>query len=328
MDADIEGHNLTKTAWAPARDGTTFLSAIIIANPVSGSFIQHYAHKLDETLTFLRQRGWKVDLQITKAAGEAQQLAHEAVAQHADLVIAAGGDGTIHDIIQELAGSETALAVLPYGTINVWAREIGIPLDIADAREVLLNGQMRNIDLGRFNGRYFLLMAGIGIDGEVTQVVEKKPIKRLGALGYLLTATWLGLGYPSFQARLRINNKRPLKLRALQIIVGNTQLYGGAVKFTWEAKCDDGLLDVCVVRKRSMLGRIVMALDFILRREKRNQWIRYYTVTALEISTRQPVAIQVDGEPAGSTPARFTIAAGALKVLVPQKVPEGLFSKQ
>jgi diacylglycerol kinase (ATP) len=302
--------------------------AIIIANPVSGSFPHHYAHKLDETLTFLHQWGWKVDLHVTKAAGEAQQLAHEAVAQHADLVIAAGGDGTINEIIQELAGSETALAVLPYGTINVWAREIGIPLDIADAREVLLNGQMRNIDLGRFNERYFLLMTGIGIDGEVTQAVEKKPIKRLGALGYLLTATWLGLGYPSFRARLRINNKRPLKLRALQIIVGNTQLYGGAIKFTWEAKCDDGLLDVCVVRKRNMLGRIVVLLDFILRREKRNQWIRYYTATSLEISTRQPVAIQVDGEPAGFTPARFTIAPGALKVLVPQNVPEGLFSKQ
>jgi YegS/Rv2252/BmrU family lipid kinase len=302
--------------------------AIIIANPLSGSFPRHYAYKLDETLTFLRQRGWKVDLHITKAAGEAQQLAHEAVARHANLVIAAGGDGTINEIIQELAGSETALAVLPYGTINVWAREIGIPLDIAVAREVLLNGQVRNIDLGRLNDRYFLLMAGIGIDGEVTQAVEKKPIKRLGVLGYLLIATWLGLGYPSFRARLRFNNKRPLKLRALQIIVGNTQLYAGAVKFTWEAKCDDGLLDVCVVRRRSVLGRIVMALDFILRREKRNQWIRYYTVTSLEISTRQPVAIQVDGEPAGSTPARFTIAAGALKVLVPQKVPEGLFSKQ
>jgi len=302
--------------------------AIIIANPVSGSFSHYYAHKLDETLTFLRQRGWKVDLHVTKAAGEARQLAHEAVARHANLVIAAGGDGTINEIIQELAGSETALAVLPYGTINVWAREIGIPLDIADAREVLLNGQMRNIDLGRCNDCYFLLMAGIGIDGEVTQAVEKKPIKRLGVLGYLLIATWLGLGYPSFRARLRFNNKRPLKLRALQIIVGNTQLYAGAVKFTWEAKCDDGLLDVCVVRRRSMLGRIVMALDFILRREKRNQWIRYYTVTSLEISTRQPVAIQVDGEPAGSTPARFTIAPGALKVLVPQKVPEGLFSKQ
>jgi diacylglycerol kinase (ATP) len=328
MDIDTGAHNLAKTYQAPAREVARPPSAVIIANPVSGSFPQHYAHDLDETLSFLRQRDWQVDLYITKAPGGAQKLAHAAVTQHVDIVIAAGGDGTINEIIQELAGSKTALGVLPYGTVNIWAREMGIPLQIVDARKVLLNGQIRSIDLGRCNDRFFLLMAGIGIDGAVTQAIEKKPIKRLGALGYLLIATWLGLGYPNFQARLRINNKRPVKLRALQIIVGNTQLYGGALKFTWEAKCDDGQLDVCVVRKRSMLGRIMVVIDFLLRRKNRQQWVRYYTATSIEINTRRPVAIQIDGEPVGHTPASFTIAPGALKALVPQKIPQGLFSKE
>jgi len=328
MDIDTGAHNLTKTYREPAREVARPLSAVIIANPVSGSFPQHYAHSLDETLSFLRQRDWQVDLHITKAPGGARQLAREAVTQDVDIVIAAGGDGTINEIIQELAGSKTALGVLPYGTVNIWAREMGIPLQIVDARKVLLNGQIRSIDLGRCNDRFFLLMAGIGIDGAVTQAIEKKPVKRLGALGYLLIATWLGLGYPNFQARLRINNKRPVKLRALQIIVGNTQLYGGALKFTWEAKCDDGQLDVCVVRKRSMLGRIFVVIDFLLGRKNRQQWVRYYTATSIEINTRQPVAIQIDGEPVGHTPASFIIAPGALKVLVPQKIPRGLFSKE
>ena len=94
-------------------------------------------------------------------------------------MIAAGGDGTINEVIQGLAGSETALGVLPSGTVNVWARELGIPLDDTRARNVLVNGQTRRIDLGRINGRYFLLMVGIGFDGEVTQAVEGKPLKRL-----------------------------------------------------------------------------------------------------------------------------------------------------
>src|SRR6266567_1434455 len=310
MDADIGAHNLTATSWAPARAVGTLPSAVIIANPVSGSFLQHYTQSLDETLSFLRQQNWRVELNITKAPGEARQLAHEAVLQQVDIVIAAGGDGTINEIIQELAGSETVLGVLPCGTANIWAREMGIPLQMVDARKVLLHGQIRRIDLGRCNDRYFMLMAGVGIDGAVTQAVEKKPIKRLGTFGYALIATWLSLGYPGFQARLRINKKRPVKLRALQIIVGNTQLY------------------VCVVRKRSMLGRIIVAIHFLLGHRNRHQWIRYYTATSIEINTRQPVAIQIDGEPVGYTPASFIIAPGALKVLVPQKVPQGLFSKE
>jgi len=96
-----------------------------------------------------------------------------------DMVVAVGGDGTINEIIQELAGTETALAVLPSGTVNVWAREMGIPLDNFGARNILLKGQVRSIDLGQVDGRYFLLMAGIGFDGEVAYAVEKKACEAL-----------------------------------------------------------------------------------------------------------------------------------------------------
>jgi YegS/Rv2252/BmrU family lipid kinase len=301
----------------------TSCSAVIIANPTSGSYI-HHARRVEETLAFLRAAGWEIELQLTKEAGDACRLARQAVAQKIDVVVAAGGDGTINEVIQELVGSETALGVLPMGTVNVWARETNIPLDITGAREVLLHGVTRRIDLGKVNDRYFLLMAGIGFDAVVAQAVENKPVKRLGVLGYLLVGTWLGLGYESFRAHLTING-RVIKKNALQIVVGNTQLYAGAIKYTWQAKCDDGLLDVCVVRKRSMLGRIVVFWDFLLNREQRRQWVSYQRFKTLEVRTRKPVAIQVDGDPFGYTPARFTVAPKALKVIVPRQTP-GLFS--
>jgi len=301
-------------------------SAIIIANPTSGSYA-FYRHQLQAALAYLRSHGWKVDLKLTAAVGDARCLAAEAVSRGSDVVIAAGGDGTINEVIQELAGSQTALGVLPMGTVNVWARETNIPLDINGACEVLVHGRTRSIDLGCINERYFLLMTGIGFDAEVTHTIEKKPIKRLGVLGYLLIGTWLGLGYESFRAYLTING-RLIKRNALQIIVGNTQLYGGAIKYTWKAQCDDGLLDVCVVRKRSALGRIIVFIDFLLRRKQRSQWVSYKKCTTLEIRTRKPVAMQVDGEPAGYTPATFKVAAGTLKVIVPQKTPEGLFRER
>src|SRR5690348_11392516 len=212
-------------------DAQQKISAIVIANPTAGSYTQNTA-QIEETITQLREHGWDVELKLTEAQGDAGRLAREAVEQQLDVVVAVGGDGTINEVIQELAGSETALGVLPSGTVNVWARETGIPLDIAGARTVLLKGQTRRIDLGHTPGHYFLLMAGVGLDGEITNAVEKKPAKRFGVLGYIFMGAWLGLGYPSFHATLQVDD-RTVKVNALQIIVGNTQLYGGAIKYTW-----------------------------------------------------------------------------------------------
>jgi diacylglycerol kinase (ATP) len=301
-------------------------SAVIIANPTSGSFPYH-SHHLNKALSYLRQKGWQADLWYTNGPQDAGRLAHQAVVERADMVIASGGDGTINEIIQELAGTETALGVLPNGTVNVWAREIGLPLDDLSACNVLLYGKTRRIDLGRINDRYFLLMAGIGFDGEVTRAIERKPVKRLGVIGYLLVGALLGLGYPAFQATLSIDGKE-IKTNALQIVIGNTQLWGGAVQFTWQAKCDDTFLDVCVVRKSGLLGRCMVAVDFLLRRERRRQRISYHTCTSIEVRTRQPIPIQVDGEIGGFTPATFAVAPGALKVIVPQTTPEELFSQE
>src|SRR6266566_9019745 len=222
------------------------ITAILIANPTSGSYVQNANH-ITDTVSYLRDHGWQAELRLTQQSGDARKFAREAVEQHADIVVAVGGDGTIHEIIQELAGSETALGVLPSGTINVWAREVGIPLDNIGARDVLVNGQIRRVDLGQINDRYFLLMAGIGTDGKIIHEVEKKPIKRFGVLGYFFIGTWIGLGYRPFPALLELAGQ-VIKLNTLQILIGNTQLYGGAKKYTWQAKCDDGQLDICVFR--------------------------------------------------------------------------------
>jgi diacylglycerol kinase (ATP) len=320
---------LEETLDNVSSDSSAQTTAVVIANPTSGSYAQH-AQQVEETITFLRSHHWDVTLLLTEAEGDARRLAREAVERHVDIVIAAGGDGTIHEVIQELAGSETTLGVLPIGTVNVWARETGIPLNGPGAREVLLYGRVRRVDLGQVQGRYFLLMAGIGLDGEVTQAVEKKPLKRLGALGYLLMGTVLGLGYQDFRVFMQLDGRRIVKANALQVIIGNTQLYGGAIKYTWQASCDDGLLDICIVRRRSMLGRIVVFFDFLLHHERRHRWIRYERCKTVKIRTKRAIAMQLDGEPvgyisAGFPPTTFTVVPGILKVLVPPQANEPLF---
>lgn len=317
------------TQAQPDQGEQTRVSAVLIANPTSGSYLPNAQH-IAEIVTNLQTRGWQVELKFTRGSGDAARIAREAVAQRIDIVVAVGGDGTIHEIIQELAGSTTALGILPSGTVNVWAREVGIPLDLRQAGQVLFEGQIRTIDLGKINDRYFLLMSGIGIDGEITQAIEKRPVKRLGVFGYLFIGIWFGIRYPAFRVVMRMND-RTIKINALQVIVGNTQLYGGMLKYTWQARCDDGQLDICVVRKRNPLGRLLVLLDFLLRSKQRKQWVRYETSNEIKLYTRKPIAIQVDGEPlgyttTGATPTILNIVPQTLKVLVPQRVPASLFT--
>ena len=305
--------------------------AIIIANPTAGSYEQNRL-QIQETVSFLNDHGWDAELKLTKGPGDGGRLTQEAVEQKYDAVIAVGGDGTINEAIQKLAGSETALGVLPSGTVNVWAREVGIPLENEGARDVLVNGQIRRIDLGRVNQRYFLLMSTIGLDAEITHAVEKKPVKKWGVLGYIFLGAWLGLGYPNFTVFIQ-KDERTIRARALQVIFGNTQLYAGTLKFTWQAKCDDGKLDLAIVYSQDLPGRFRVLLDFLLRRRDRQRWVRYDSVEEVKVHTNAPVAIQVDGDPEGRTnkrgfpPTTFRIAPGALKVIVPQVLPEDLFSR-
>ena len=200
------------------------------------------------------------------------------------------------------------------------------------AREILVHGRTRSIDLGQMGQRYFLLMAGMGLDGEVTSTVEKKSVKRFGVLGYFFVGTWLGLGYPSFRVVVQMG-ERIFRVTAVQIIIGNTQLYAGAIKYTWQAKCDDGLLDVCIIRKQNVFGRLAIARDFLLRREQRRNWVQYETCKDIKIRTLRHIAMQIDGDSAGKTQSRnfppvdFCVAPDALKVIVPHDTPRDLFSK-
>lgn len=311
-------------ASVPVSSASRF--AVLLANQKAGSFAKN-AQALEEMVAALRAQGWRVDVHHSDSVEDARRRTRAAVEQKADLVIAVGGDGTINGIIQELAGSETALGVIPGGTFNVWARETGIPLDVPGAQDVLLHGKVRRIDLGRAHDRYFLLMAGIGFGGNVTYTVKKEKRKALGIFGYLLTGIRLAFGFEGFRAELHIDNQ-VRREQALQIVVGNTRLYGSLLRFTWRAHCDDGLLDVCVVRTTKKLERVVLMLDFLLQRQKRRRWVNYFTCRSIEVRTRKPVNIQVDGEPLGRTPACFAIVPGALKVVVPQHTPETLFRQE
>ena len=305
------------------------MRARIIANKHSGGIHahNHQQHQLEQVVNKLRQHGWETELWETNGPGSAGRLAAQAIADGAEAIISAGGDGTLNEVIQALAGSSVALGILPMGTINVWAREVGIPLDPLEAANVLMEGVHRRIDLGMANERYFLLMAGVGIDAKITSVVEQHSLKRWGVLSYLLTGTFVGLGPLDFRLRLRMDGRR-FRTRAHLLIIGNTRLYGGLMTFTYRACCDDGQLDICIVRRQPFWGRLLVALNAIRKHHPLGPRVSYERFQSLAIDASSPVPIQVDGEPIGTLPVIFRVAPQMLTVIVPRSAPDGLFCRE
>lgn len=294
--------------------------ATLIYNPIAGGRIVDLA----AAQALLVAHGWNVRDARTSAAGDATRLAHEAVARGDDVVVVAGGDGTINEAVQALAGSATALGVLPVGTVNVWAREIRLPLDPMAAAKALIDGVWRRIDLGRAGDRYFLLMAGVGFDGAVTDLVEPRLKRAVGPWAYVLTGARLALRYGGPEATLELDGAT-IRCRLLLAIIGNTRFYGGSFAMTGDAVADDGLLDVVVFPGRYPWEAIPRALPILLGRRRHASAI-YYRTRRIRITTKTPVPAQADGDYIGTTPLDISAVPSALCVVVPRDARSPLFS--
>lgn len=298
------------------------MRAMIIFNPAAGQR-DTIVDELHAAAGVWMNQGWQVDLHPTSGPGDGTRLARMAADAHYDVVIAAGGDGTINEVVNGLAGSTTALGTLPLGTMNVWVRELGLPLQPRAAAAALLRSQVRSIDLGRANGRYFLLMAGIGFDAAITAGVRHEEKRRLGAFAYVLRGLELAFRIRGTRARLELDGKR-VKGRVLMVVVGNSQLYGGLVKITHRASIDDGLLDVCVIRGNNFGSVLFHLIAIIRRRYSLDPDIKYYRARTIRISAHPQLPVQIDGESIGQTPMTFEVAPKALKALMPAELPDDL----
>ena len=260
--------------------------------------------------------GWRLDVVETLASGDATRLAAEAARAGQPIVLAGGGDGTLNEVIQAVAGTATAVGAVPLGTVNVWVRELGLSLDPAEATRQLLRGQTRRLDLGRANGRYFLLMAGLGFDAVAVHAVEGSVTKRrFGALAFLAAGALEALRTRGKRLRLRADG-RAFETNAALVTVGNTRLWAGAVRITHRAMAADGLLDVCVFPGQSLPTKLRHLFLVFIGRHEDDPEVTYLQVRELLVAARPPIPIQLDGEPFGTTPARIEVVPGAVRVLV------------
>ena len=315
------------------KEGNTIMAtrAVLIQNPAAGQ--ENWQEQVDAALTTLREAGWDVTLRKTAGQGDATKYAREAVKDKADIVVVAGGDGTVNEALQGLAEQrDTALAVLPGGTANVWATELGVGDDKTQVAQRIIQGQRRTIDLGKVNDRYFMMMVSAGFDAEASALVAETPQlkavkRRTGPLAYALAAIHTLRDFRGRTVTLDVDGQQ-IRRRALMIIVGNTRLYGGIAEITYQAKADDGMLDLCVLTGNGPLDLLRRVIAVIARRQREDQHIDYRKVRRIVLDSRKPLRIQADGEDIGETPATIQVLPKALEVIVFPDTPPGFLSAE
>ena len=308
--------------------------AAILYNPRSGT--HNIQASLSGAIEVLHDHGWQIEVQATRQAGDMSRLAGEARAQNYQVVLVAGGDGSLNEAANALAGSDMVLGTLPSGTANVWARQIGLPVpaplyaaQLADAARLQCEGFVRPIDLGRTGERYFMLWSGAGLDAYVTSKIEPRPpwVKRWGVVGYGLRAAWHALQYRGTPMLITIDDRPAIRTRALMVLISNIQLYAGIVRPSPEARIDDGLLDVCVFKGTRLAYALQQFLSIVLGRAAQDPQLLSTQGRQIRVTARRPAAVHVDAEPIGTTPIDVQVAPRALRVLVPQAASASLFCR-
>ncbi len=310
-------------------------SARLIYNPSAGRFPARPL--LDRAVRVLADAGWAVEVFETKAGQDLPELAAEAVAARCDAVFVAGGDGSVGRVSSMLAGTKTALGVLPLGTANVWAQEMGLPtLDWAhwfaleDAAARLAGGHIRLVDIGQGQGRTFLLWSGIGLDGQIVNSIEPRVRweKAFGSLQYALLALWSARGWTGIDLRVRAGERR-WEDRYLVAVASNIRAYaGGLMELSPEAKVDDGLLDFWLIGGRSVKDAVVRVGQVLLGAHSDAPEMIHFTAAQATFEADVPLLMQFDGEPAVmASPIEFQVRTRVLRVLVPKTNTSELFSR-
>jgi len=251
--------------------------------------------------------GLNPDFVWTEYAGHATSLASQAAKDGYDVVVAVGGDGTINEVVNGLVNTKTRLGIIPAGTANLLATEMGIPPTIEAACQIIAKGSAQLIDTAKVNDRHFTIMAGIGFDAHVVSKVDSKTKSKWGALSYPLIAFREILRYPF--RRIKVCTQDGMELRAFYVFVQNAKMYASGFELTPDSKIDDGSLEVLMFPTKNIFSLIL----YLLSKNKHKYCVEMKGVTSLDIKSTH--AIQIDGDYACKGPAAIKVSPQSLHVL-------------
>ncbi len=287
--------------------------AVIIVNPESRNSRRFEERRVD----VVRVLSEKYDLYIweTLKAGDGSRLAEKAVDFGASVVISAGGDGTLNEVVNACAGKDIKVGILPLGITNVFAISQKIPNNVVKAAEIIVHGKVKEVDLGKVvGGRYFHMMLGAGIDGFTIKEMPHEFKKAFGAPAHVVIAI---AKYPEY-------DPVPILVEidgvdygiGYQVVIANIPNYGGRMKMAPNAKPDDGLLDLVIFRESGFIRDIGHWLSFLLGVHHRMGSIDIHRGKNIKLTSNN-VYYHIDSEFGGTLPIEVTCAPKAIKLLVP-----------
>jgi YegS/Rv2252/BmrU family lipid kinase len=262
-----------------------------------------------------RLAGRDAVIRRTAQPGEARQFARQAAEEGCERVIVAGGDGTVNEVVNGIAGFPVHLGILPIGTMNVFAMELGLPKSITDCWRVIQTGVPRLIDLPQASGHSFVQVAGVGFDALALEATSRNAKRNLGPLSYLVSAAQIAARKPPL---LTVRSGRKTYDGSI-VLIGNGRYYGGPFPVFPKARFDDQLLDVIVFKKMGHLDLIRYLQGVLFGTHLGMRDVDYFQTKELTVQSEEKVPVEVDGEVIGTVPVTFAFAPRPLSVLAPPR---------
>lgn len=294
-------------------------NVVAIVNPLSGAGANRAIAAARVALLDARFAAASVacEVHVTTHGGHAREIATAAVAQGASMVVAWGGDGTINEVGGALAGTNVALGIIPAGSGNGFAHDLGVPHAPSSAVDIILHGQDRLVDVGELDGRPFFNIAGVGFDALVAQLFNARAQGQRGLWPYVRIGLTQAFRYRSVRYRVRLDEET-IESDALLIAFANGREYGNKLRLAPHARLDDGQLEAVVVADRHPLARLWSGRHLPLGSAHRAPGVTLRSIKRAEIEAGAPIIYHVDGEPGiAGTSLTVTIRPGALRVRVP-----------
>lgn len=287
--------------------------AVAIVNPST----RGNAARIEELLRAAAPASTRLDIFATGYAGHAADLAREH-GQSADLLIAVGGDGTVAEVAGAAREAKIPVGIIPGGSTNITARELGIPTNAFLASRLLFGRHaVRKIDAGVSGDRIFLHMAGAGVDSLLFDLASPALKRRLGWIAYLPAAIE-ALGRPLARFTIRSAERCLQDVKSPLVLVANgPSIIAPMLQLDTRIRFDDGNLDVLVVTATNPVELARVLARMAVRQMSDSPFVTAFTTRDVEITAEPPIAAQLDGDVFGTTPLRFTIDPGAVRIVVP-----------
>ncbi|HOX36486.1 MAG TPA: diacylglycerol kinase family lipid kinase [Candidatus Brocadiia bacterium] len=311
---DSESHQVSENSDLFSKTGRMEL----IVNPISG---QGKAFRLlDRIIKVWQSRGWDVHPQCSKNSDDVKRMARE-IPDDTQLIAVSGGDGTLNQILNGLERFDIPIAILPAGTGNVLGKEMGLPKCPLKASILYEQARVVGVDMGVCNDRRFILVIGAGLDGEVVRDVHIGRDWHLSQWHYVPYMLHRVLFCEFGKVTVYVDGKL-FAMDVHDVIVGNTKSYGGPISVTSEASMADGMFDICAFRVNNIFHFWQYGWAALFDRMRKEPGVLYTRGRKVEITSDEPVAYQLDGDPAGRLPASIEFAPWQVKLLWPTRTAE------